>query len=74
MNAAGSAAKWNINDMQNTPVAVSLCLLLCVCVLSGHIVSSSHKTTHTSRQRRNSTWTPAVNNWLCAHFKWSLTG
>lgn len=35
MDAAGSAAKWNINEMQNTPVAVSLCLSLCV-PASGH--------------------------------------
>lgn len=40
MDAALSAVKWNINDMQNTSVAVFLCLSLCV--LSGHNVCLAH--------------------------------
>lgn len=40
MDAAVSAAKWNINDMQNTSVAVFLCLSLCV--LSGRNACLAH--------------------------------
>lgn len=48
-----------------------LCHCVCnsVCVLSAYIVSSSHKP-HTQANR---SCTPAVNNCLCAHFKWLLT-